>query len=51
MVDLITAVGKDAGFAVQVEPMQFSTLIARADLEQDRHHRRRDVHHAGRARR
>jgi polar amino acid transport system substrate-binding protein len=28
MVDLITEVGKDAGFAVQVEPMQFSTLIA-----------------------
>lgn len=27
MVDLITAVGKDAGFAVQIEPMQFSTLI------------------------
>ena len=28
MVDLITAIGKDAGFSVQVEPMQFSTLIA-----------------------
>ena len=28
MVDLITEVGKDAGFQVQVEPMQFSTLIA-----------------------
>jgi polar amino acid transport system substrate-binding protein len=28
MVDLITAVGKDAGFTVQIEPMQFSTLIA-----------------------
>jgi polar amino acid transport system substrate-binding protein len=28
MVDLITAIGKDAGFEVQVEPMQFSTLIA-----------------------
>jgi polar amino acid transport system substrate-binding protein len=28
MVDLVTAVGKDQGFAVQVEPMQFSTLIA-----------------------
>ncbi len=27
MVDLITAVGRDAGFAVQIEPMQFSTLI------------------------
>jgi polar amino acid transport system substrate-binding protein len=27
MVDLITEVGKDAGFQVQVEPMQFSTLI------------------------
>jgi len=27
MVDLVTAVGKDAGFAVQIEPMQFSTLI------------------------
>src|SRR6202041_2445935 len=27
MVDLITAIGKDAGFSVQVEPMQFSTLI------------------------
>jgi polar amino acid transport system substrate-binding protein len=28
MVDIVTEVGKDAGFAVQVEPMQFSTLIA-----------------------
>src|SRR5437660_3230051 len=28
MVDLVTEVGKDAGFSVQVEPMQFSTLIA-----------------------
>lgn len=28
MVDLITEVGKDAGFQVQIEPMQFSTLIA-----------------------
>ena len=28
MVDLVTAVGKDAGFQVQIEPMQFSTLIA-----------------------
>jgi polar amino acid transport system substrate-binding protein len=27
MVDLITAVGKDAGFQVQIEPMQFSALI------------------------
>ena len=27
MVDLITAVGKEAGFSVQIEPMQFSTLI------------------------
>ena len=27
MVDLVTEVGKDAGFAVQIEPMQFSTLI------------------------
>jgi len=27
MVDLVTAVGKDAGFAVEIEPMQFSTLI------------------------
>ena len=27
MVDIITAIGKDAGFSVQVEPMQFSTLI------------------------
>src|SRR3984885_14500374 len=28
MVDLITAIGKDAGFQVEIEPMQFSTLIA-----------------------
>jgi len=28
MVDLITEIGKDAGFSVSVEPMQFSTLIA-----------------------
>ena len=28
MVDLITEIGKDAGFSVQVEPMQFSALIA-----------------------
>jgi polar amino acid transport system substrate-binding protein len=28
MVDLITAIGKEAGFTVQVEAMQFSTLIA-----------------------
>jgi len=28
MVDLITEIGKDAGFDVQVEPMQFSALIA-----------------------
>jgi len=28
MVDLITAVGKDAGFEVAIEPMQFSALIA-----------------------
>ena len=28
MVDIVTEVGKDAGFAVQIEPMQFSTLIA-----------------------
>ena len=27
MVDLITEIGKDAGFQVQVEPMQFSALI------------------------
>src|SRR3982075_437702 len=27
MVDLITEIGKDAGFAVQIEPMQFSTLV------------------------
>jgi polar amino acid transport system substrate-binding protein len=28
MVDLITAIGDDAGFKVQIEPMQFSALIA-----------------------
>ncbi|SJZ71751.1 polar amino acid transport system substrate-binding protein [Enhydrobacter aerosaccus] len=28
MVDLVTEVGKDAGFQVQIEPMQFSALIA-----------------------
>jgi polar amino acid transport system substrate-binding protein len=28
MVDLITEIGKDAGFQVQIEPMQFSALIA-----------------------
>lgn len=28
MVDLITEIGKDAGFQVKIEPMQFSTLIA-----------------------
>src|ERR1700733_13417 len=28
MVDLITEIGRDAGFQVQIEPMQFSTLIA-----------------------
>ncbi len=28
MVDLITEIGKDAGFAVQIEPMQFSALIS-----------------------
>jgi polar amino acid transport system substrate-binding protein len=27
MVDLITEIGKDAGFTVQIEPMQFSTLV------------------------
>src|SRR5260370_7199875 len=27
MVDLITEIGKDAGFQAQIEPMQFSTLI------------------------
>ena len=27
MVDIITEVGKDAGFQVQIEPMQFSTLV------------------------
>jgi len=27
MVDLATEIGKDAGFAVQIEPMQFSALI------------------------
>jgi polar amino acid transport system substrate-binding protein len=28
MVDIVTEVGKDSGFAVTIEPMQFSTLIA-----------------------
>jgi polar amino acid transport system substrate-binding protein len=28
MVDLVTEIGRDAGFQVQIEPMQFSTLIA-----------------------
>ena len=28
MVDLITEIGKDSGFQVQIEPMQFSALIA-----------------------
>src|SRR5581483_2041887 len=28
MVDLITEIGKDAGFSVAIEPMQFSTLVA-----------------------
>ena len=27
MVDLITTIGKDAGFSVDIQPMQFSTLI------------------------
>ena len=27
MVDLITEIAKDAGFQVQIEPMQFSTLV------------------------
>src|SRR4051794_1023095 len=27
MVDLITEIGKDAGFQVSIEPMQFSALI------------------------
>jgi len=27
MVDLVTEIGKDAGFNVQIEPMQFSALI------------------------
>src|SRR6266536_3798653 len=27
MVDLITEISKDAGFQVQIEPMQFSTLV------------------------
>src|SRR5207244_8681222 len=27
MVDLITEIAKDAGFAVQIEPMQFSALV------------------------
>ena len=29
MVDLITEIGKDAGFKVQIEPMPFSALIPR----------------------
>lgn len=29
MVDLVTEIGKDAGFNVQIEPMQFSALIRR----------------------
>jgi polar amino acid transport system substrate-binding protein len=28
MVDLITEIGKDAGFTVQIEPMQFSALVS-----------------------
>ncbi|WP_375459534.1 substrate-binding periplasmic protein [uncultured Enterovirga sp.] len=28
MVDIVTAIGKDAGFEVKIEPMQFSTLIS-----------------------
>src|SRR4051812_28854960 len=28
MVDLITEIGKDAGFQVQIEPMQFSALVS-----------------------
>jgi polar amino acid transport system substrate-binding protein len=28
MVDLITEIGKDAGFKVEIEPMQFSALVA-----------------------
>ncbi len=28
MVDLIEAIGKDVGFEVKIEPMQFSSLIA-----------------------
>src|SRR3954469_14333696 len=28
MADLVTEIGKDLGFQVQIEPMQFSTLIA-----------------------
>ena len=28
MVDVVTAVGKEVGFGVQIEPMQFSTLIS-----------------------
>ncbi|MEH3145405.1 MAG: ABC transporter substrate-binding protein [Methylobacterium frigidaeris] len=28
MVDVITAIGREAGFTVQIEPLQFSTLIA-----------------------
>src|SRR6202011_535498 len=27
MVDLITEIGKDAGFQIQIEPMQFSALV------------------------
>src|SRR3984957_14453745 len=27
MVDLVTEIGKDAGFQIQIEPMQFSTLV------------------------
>ena len=45
MVDLITEIGKDAGFSVAVEPMQFSTLVAsltsnKIGLEQAEHDRR-----------
>jgi len=29
MVDLITEIAKDAGFQVQIEPMQFSALVRR----------------------
>ena len=28
MVDVIEEIGKDAGFKVEIQPMQFSTLIA-----------------------